>query len=174
MDEQDRENLEQLYERFVGSEEARQAAADIRKGEQVLDEYPAPEPGDKLVADIKVRGNRALRQRKSDTFVQIAYKAAAVAAAAVIILAVISAELFKQDSGERGEVSAASIIPAAIWEGEDIAVDDAELATLIDEVEEIEGEILALQLGEESDNDVGQITEVQTELIEVNGNFWKG
>jgi hypothetical protein len=63
---------------------------------------------------------------------------------------------------------------AVIWESEDISADDANLATLIAETEEIEGEMLALELGENGGNGSGSLTELEMELEEINSDFWKG
>jgi len=182
MNGQNEENLKELFEKFLSAEQAKQALEDVRKGEQILREHPAPQPDGKLIADIKVKTARALLRRKASAFKRIAYKAAAVAAV-FIILAVIGVKLFEKGGGEprpyqvRGEperIITASIIPKTIWESDDIADDDADLATLIAEIEQIESEALALQLDENDSNGNIAVTELEMELIEINSNFWKG
>jgi hypothetical protein len=59
----------------------------------------------------------------------------------------------------------------AIWESDDIAADDVDLARLIAEIDEIESEIMGLQPGEGGDEGAGQI---EMELIEIDSDFWKG
>lgn len=76
---------------------------------------------------------------------------------------------------ESGPVQYASIIPTAIWESDDIAADDADLVIFTTEIEQIEDELPALQLGEDDSNEDSAITELEMELIEINNSdFWKG
>jgi hypothetical protein len=111
--------------------------------------------------------------RRANAFKRIAYKVAAVAAA-IIVAAAISVKLSDRGAGETKEVVTASIIPAAVWESDDIAVDDAELGTIVGEIEEIEGDVLALELGENGGNGYEAIEELEVELEEIEGVFWKG
>ncbi len=167
------ENLKGLFEKFFNSEQAERAAEDIRKGERILSEHPAPEPDGELIADMKVEIAEAVIRRKADAFRRTAYKAVAVAAA-FIILAVISVKLFEKSGGEPERIVTASIMPRAIWESEDIATDDADLAILTAEIEQIEGEALALRLDENGGNGNSAVTELEIELAEINNDFWKG
>jgi hypothetical protein len=167
------ENLRELLGKFFDADEAKEATEDIRKGEQILDEHGAPGPDSELIADVKAEISRALASRKLNSFRRAAYKVAAVAAA-VIIVAAISVKLSDRGAGETREVATASIIPAAIWESDDIAVDDAELGTFVGEIEELEGDVLALELGENGGNGYEAIEELEVELEEIEGVFWKG
>jgi hypothetical protein len=171
-DEKD-ENLRELLGKFFGADEAKQAAEDIRRGEEILDEHGAPGPDSELIANIKAEVRVALAVRKTNAFRRAVYKVAAVAAA-IIIVAAISVKLSERGNGEAEPVATASIIPAAIWESEDIAADDAELGTFADEIEELEGDVLALGLGENGGNGYEAIEELEVELEEIEGVFWKG
>jgi len=173
MEGQNKENLKELFEKFGDSEQAKQAVEDIQKAERILRKQPAPEPDGELIANIKAEIARALLRRKANAFRRIAYKVAA-AAAAVIILAAISAKLFEKDRGEPERLAYASIIPAAIWESDDIATDDEDLAILAAEIEQIESELQAWQLGENGGNGHIDVVELEMELIEINNIFWKG
>ena len=167
------ENLKELFEKFLNSEQAERAADDIQKAEQILSEHPAPQPDDMVLADIKMNISGALVRSKINVFRRRIYRTVAVAAA-VIILAVISVKVFEKGGDEPQRVITASMIPAAIWEGEDFAEDDAEIAMLAAEIEQIESEILALRLGENGGNGDIAVTELEMELIETNSDFWKG
>ena len=166
------ENLKELFEKFLNAEQANKAVEDVQKAEQILQEHAAPEPDGKVIADIKAEIAGALSRRKANVFRRIVYKAGVVAAV-VIIVAVISVKLFEKGGGESEGVSYASKIAEVIWEGDDIA-DDAELAILTAEIEQIEDEVLALRLGENGGNGSIAITELEMELIEINSDFWKG
>ena len=97
-------------------------------------------------------------------------------AAGFILLAVISVKLFEKGKSEPERPASSLIIPKAVWESERLADDDAESATLIAEVEQIESDLLAMQLGENGSNGHEAITELEmeTELTEINSDFWKG
>jgi len=173
MNAQNEENLKELFEKFVDTEQAETNAEDIREGERILREYPAPEPGGELIAEIKGEIARALLGRKADTFKRIAYKTAAIAAV-FIILAGVSIRLFEKGGDGSEKLVTTSIIPTAIWESDDIAADDADMATLIAEIEQIESEALALRLAENGGDGYGDLSELEMEFVEINSDFWKG
>jgi hypothetical protein len=167
------ENLKDLVGQFFNAEEAGRVVEDVREGERIVREYGAPEPDKRLIADIKGEVGRALGERKSKAFRRAVYKVAAVAAA-IVIVAAISVKLSERGNGEAETVAAASMIPAAVWESDDIAVDDIELGTIVGEIEELEGDLLALELGENGGNAYEIIEELEAELEEIEGVFWKG
>ncbi len=173
MKSQNEENLKELFEKFLNSKQAEQIEQDIRKGEQILREHPASEPDSKLIANIKAEVGKAVLRKKTNVFRRMVYKSAVVAAA-VIILAAISIGLFEKGGGESERVETFSIIPAAIWESEHLADDDVDLAILTAEIEQIESDLLAVQMGENGGNGHEAVTELEMELIEINSDFWKG
>jgi hypothetical protein len=97
-------------------------------------------------------------------------------AAGFIILAVIGVKLFEKNKVEPERVAADSTIPKAVWESECLADDSADSATLIAEVEQIESDLLAVQLGENGGNSHETVTELELEmeLTDINSDFWKG
>ncbi len=174
MNDGNRENLKELFEKFLDAEQAESCAEDVQKAEEILREHPAPEPDDMLIANIKAEIAMRLPAGRTYVFKQIAYKVVGIAAA-VIILTAIGLRLFDKGGVEPKGVVYASIIPTAIWESEDIAAADANLAVFTVEIEQIENELLALQLGEDDGNGDSSITELEMELIEINNSdFWKG
>lgn len=171
MDEQNHENLREFLEKFLVPKEAEQAAEDIHKGEQMLGEYPAPQPDEMLLASIKRKMADAFSYEGENSFSRVFYKIVSVAAV-VIFLTVISLMVFTNGGTEK--LTGDLVMTAEIWESEDIAADDANLSTLIAQAEEIESEMLALELGENGGNVVGSLTELEMELEEINSDFWKG
>ena len=175
MDNRDRENLTELFEEFFDAEQAQEYIEDVRRGEQILREHPAPRPDDMLIANIKAEIAMRLPARRAHPFRQMAYRAAAVAAALVILTA-ISVRLIENghQPQESKRLVQASLIPPAIWDGDDIATDDINLATFTAEIEEIENEVTTLQSGRRGSNGEGTIVELEIELIEISSDFWKG
>lgn len=173
MNGRDEEELKELFEKFVDSKEAEQTIEDVREGERILSEHPSPEPDKQVTASIKAKVARAILRKKAAAFKQTAYKAVAVAAA-VIVLAAVGVKLFEKGNGEPQRLITASIIPKAIWESGHLAADDADLATLTVEIEEIESEILAVKSGENDGNGFTDLEELEMELAEINSYFWEG
>lgn len=172
MKEQNGENLRELFERFYTFEEAREAADEIQAAERILRENPAPEPSVGFLEKVESKINsRLLYREHRRRFRRTAYKAA-VAAAAVIVVATLWMGL-KKDSGGDSPLAYASIVPTAIWESDNIAVDDMVLAFFTVEIEQIEGEVKAFLLGENGNGEAG-VDELEMELMEIENDFWKG
>ncbi len=166
------ENLKDLFEKFLASEQAEKAVEDIRKGEQILRDNPAPKPSDELIAGIKSDIAISLLHKRENAIRYTVYKVAAVAAI-VFILTAISIK-FLEKSDETTRMYTTSIIPTAIWESEDIAADDTDLAILTAEVEQVADDVLSLRMGGNGGNGQSAVTELEIELIEIESDFWKG
>jgi hypothetical protein len=98
-------------------------------------------------------------------------------AAGFILLAVISVKLFeKYNAVPPGKITAAATMPKAVWESERLADDGADSAILVDEVKQIESDLFAMQFDENGGNGREAATELEleTELTEINADFWKG
>jgi hypothetical protein len=173
MEDQTNENIEELFGKFLSDQDARRAAEDIQKAEEILREHPAPEPAGELLADINSKIAEALSAEKAKTRKLTAYRVAAVAAA-IIILVAIGVRFFEKGPAETQSPVTITLIQQAIWESEDISADQAELALLTDELEQIEGEILALRLGEDGGESSREFIELEMELTDIGGDFWKG
>lgn len=173
MENQTNENIEELFGKFLSDQDARRAAEDIQKAEEILREHPAPEPAGELLADINSKIAEALSAEKAKTRKLTAYRVAAVAAA-IIILVAIGVRFFEKGPAETQSPVTITLIQQAIWESEDISADQAELALLTDELEQIEGEILALRLGEDGGESSREFIELEMELTDIGGDFWKG
>lgn len=165
------ENLRELFERFVDPEQAADAANDIERGDELLHQWPAPEPSGELLAQIKGQIARRLAHRGRRHVRWFASRAAAVAAAFVIAASVWTA--VHRDAGTGATARAASFIPASLWESTNIAADDLRLATLTAEVERIENDFKSLLL-DESGGDESVIEDAEMELMDIQGEFWKG
>jgi len=174
MNDENQENLKELFETFLDAEQAESCVEDVQKAEEILRKHPAPEPDAMLIANIKAEIAMRLPARRTDVFKHIAYKAAC-AAAAVMFLTAIGLNLFQKSPRKPNGMQLTSIIPTAIWESDDITAADADLVIFTTEIEQIEDELLTLQSGEDDGNGDSTITELEMELIEINNSdFWKG
>jgi hypothetical protein len=174
MKDQDKENLNELLEKFFDSGQVRDYIEDARKVERIFREHPAPEPDDMLIANIKAEIAMRLPARRARLARRKLYEVAAIAA--VIVLAMIASVRFLSgsDSGSGQQVYSASLIPKAIWESQDLSADDENLAVFKTEIEQIEEEMMALESDEKSGENDSAVTELEMELIEVSDDFWKG
>lgn len=170
MNERTEENLRDLFKQFLDSEQAEDAVEDIERGEELLRRWPAPGPSGELLAQIKgeMAGRLVRRGRRHVRW--FASRAAAIAAAFVIVASVWTG--LHRTSGP-GVAIAGSLIPSAIWESDNIAVDDLRLATFTAEVERIENELRSLGLDEDG-SDKSVLDEAEMELMDLKGEFWKG
>ena len=172
MDKRKEEDIKGLFEQFADSKEPEQAADDIRQGEQILREHPAVEPDAELIAGIKAEIGRQLSERRTGIRWRIFLKAAAIAAV-FAVLSAIGVRLFEQESTEQVNIADTLTRAQSIWESENIADADEELAVLSAETQQIESELLSLELGENGDDDKEWL-ELEMELIENSSDFWKG
>ncbi len=162
------ENLIELLRRFMDEPTAQAAHEDIQAGERLLEAYPALTPEARLIATIKAQmAVAALRRHR---IVRLVHGSLA-AAAAVIVLALIG--LLGPRSADRPHMSYAAIIPAAIWDSDDLTADDLDLAYFSSEIGQIEAQMQALDAGE-SEGGSGTLDEFENELMAIQTDFWKG
>lgn len=173
MDDRNYENLRELFEKFFDAEQAEGCVVDIQKAEQILHKYPAPEPDDMLIANIKAEVAMRLHASRAHRIRRTIYEVVG-AAAVILFVAAVSLQMFiKKDAPNRDYIQA-SIIPTEIWESDDITLDDENLAVFTAQIEQIEDEVMALQSGQDTGNGDSTLTELEMELIEINSDFWKG
>ena len=84
-----KENLRELIEKYMDEKKSQMYLEDIDLGEQILMKYPAPEPDDMLLANIKANIALKALPQKTVTFKRRVYEALVVAAS-IAIIAVIS------------------------------------------------------------------------------------
>jgi hypothetical protein len=174
MENQNEENLEQLLGRFLDAEQARKAADEIKQGDKLFALHPAPEPDKRLIASIKGRVAARLSRSQAAGYKAKAYKIAAVAAA-IIILSLVGLQFFKQSRPEPGiERTTVAESSHETWSGWDETDADVELADLTEEIDQIEGNILALRLGEQDSVNGTVLVDIETEMVEIDNFFWKG
>jgi hypothetical protein len=173
MNEQNGENLKGLFERFVGTEEAQSCVEDFDKVKRILDENPAPQPSQELIAAINSRIAEEIRLRKEHTFRRLAYRLAPVAAV-FIILASVSIKLYVRDTRPEIEDKYIRITYSPIWDSESIVADDPDLAVLTAEVDELEIEFSTLESGDDGVNGRSYITELEMDFVAISTDIWEG
>ena len=162
-----KENLEELLHAFLDEQQAAQAERDIRLGDDLLRSYPAPAP-DKLVTDrIKAQIGAELAHRRNRPAVLL--KRAAVAA--VLIAGVLTGIKYMGQN----QTAQQPAIAAAGWIWQDNADGgDVQFAMLVNEIEEIEADIAGIRLDEYAEENGADLSELEIEFVEIEGDFWKG
>jgi len=168
MEKQTRENLNDLLRQFLDSAQAKAAGEDIRAGERLLDACPAPTPSPETIVRIKGEVAATLARRHRITLI---FRRSLVAAA-VIAFALIG--LLDRGPDDPTNAFQASILPAAIWDSEDITADDPDLVYFTGEVRRIEAQLQALEAGEGEAAGSGTVEELETELKQIETEFRKG
>jgi hypothetical protein len=168
MEDQTGENLSNLLRKFLDPAEAEAAREDIRAGERLLRAYPAPAPDRRTILRIKAEIAAAVRRRR---LVHRIFRRS-LAAAAVIAFAAIG--LLDHGPASRTSVYQAAIIPASLWESDNIADDDLDLVYFTSQVRHIEAQLGALEAGEDEPPAGRAVEELETELIQIETEFWKG
>jgi hypothetical protein len=162
--ERNEENLRELLRRFMDPEQAQKNLEDIEAGEQILQENPAPEPDDMLLANIKAEIALHVLPHRATIYKRIAFKVTAVAAAVIILATLWTSSLNENPVPKIEEPLIASVFP---WDHQDSAVFNTKL-------ELIENDLRALESGEEDQDDSSAVTELELEVTEIAGDFWKG
>jgi hypothetical protein len=166
MEDQTREDLNGLLRRFLDSSQAREAGDDIRAGEQLLRNVPAPVPTRETLARVKSEIRAALWRRYRVR--QVVRRSLAVAA--VIAFATIG--LLERGPVGRPAVFQVTLLPAAIWDSDNLAADDLDVVYFTTEVHQIEAQLVALDDGEAVG--YGPADEIETELAQIETEYWKG
>lgn len=168
----EQENLRELFARFLDSEAAKEAVEELRAGEQVLRDYPTPEPSEALLTGIKLDIGKRLSRGRRGGLRRLAWETIA-AAGVVIVLIAVGSSLFTQEDRRAG-LFHASVVPRAVWESDDIATDDLELASFRTEIEHIEDQVRVLRSGETGRNGDVAVEELEMEFADIDSDFWKG
>ncbi len=172
MNDQNEENLRELFERFISSKEVENCIEDFVKVKRILDENPAPEPAPELIATIKSEIAETIRRRKEHTFRRLAYKLAPVAAV-FIILASVSIKLYVRDSRLEKDPYV-RMIPSAVWDSDNITADDPDLAVFTAELDGLEVELTTLESGEDRGNGRSAVTELEMDFVAISTDIWEG
>lgn len=161
-------NLRELLAGFMDEAAARQAAEDIEKGEEILGANQSPQPDERVLAEVKKNIVAALRRQRT-IVLQRRILGAAVAAAMILVSVLALMRYGNQPTSKQIKVIAASI-PARVWEG----ADDTDVTVLKAEIDNIQSELSGAQSDDTPAKGSTAVGDLETELIEINGDIWKG
>ena len=161
------ENLKELLSGLADAEEAAQMAEDIAAGDAIVDRFDSPRPDAAVVSGIKRQVAARLWLSKRRRFVR---RTSEAVLAAVLVVGVLFGVMLMQNGQEPGVA-----INLGIWgeASEEKIAGDPEYALLVSEAEEIESSLLMIRLDENNDEE-DVLFDIEMEVLEMNGNFWKG
>ena len=154
------ENLNELFSAFLGADSAEQAAGDIRAGDEILTNHPGPGLDSDAVANLKsdIRSQLSRRRARKIVLQRIAAVIVIIASAAVVFI-----------SKSHGPAQPA-VATASIW----LDRADEQFTLLTEQIGDIETEMFIIRLGADGNGNGFDLTEIETEIENLNGNFWKG
>jgi hypothetical protein len=161
-----REDLTELFRLWLDPQKARDAAQEVRSAEEMIESYPTPLPAAATLDRVKQQmRHRVIRRRRSHFM-----EGVAAVAAAILIVAGLSQYGMP---GSRSSVGLA-MLPAALWESNDIASDDVKLAYFNSEVDRLEAQVQAIESSDSDVSSTGTLDDVELELFQIDTDFWKG
>jgi len=154
------ENLNELFSAFLDADNVEQAAGDIRTGDEILTNHPGPVLDSDAVANLKsdIRSQLSRRRVRKIVLQRIA--------AVIVIIASVAAVFISKSYGPAQPVTAS----ASIW----LDKTDEQIASLTEQIGDIETEMFIIRLGADGNGNGFDLTEIETEIENLNGNFWKG
>ena len=154
------ENLNELFSAFLDANSTEQAAGDIRAGDELLTGHSVPDPDSDVVANFKSDIRSQLSRRRVRKIVLQR------TAAAIVIIASVSAVFISKTYGP----AQPAVATASIWQDQT----DEQVALLTEQIGDIETEMSIIRLGADGSGDSFDLAEIETEIDDINGNFWKG
>jgi len=165
------ENLNELLSRFLDERQTHEAAEDFRAGEKLLASFPVPACDQDVINGIKAQIKVRLEARKRQKLIRSMFHRVA-ACAVIIVLAIAGVKFFPEPKRERVTVSKAG--SDFIWDDEIGTGSDEQFAALTAKIDEIQASMLAIRLDENGDEGGTILTNLEVEISEINGDFWKG
>ena len=154
------ENLKELLKNFYDEEKSMEFIHNMEFAEKILNSTREPAPSQQVIDNIKRRisksRNHLLKWELS-------------AAAVILIIMTLSAvKIFNEEPA-----SYQGTITATQWESSNFSIDDNEFFAINNGIDDISEQVLAL--GEENNNELSNsVIKLETDLIDLENNFWKG
>lgn len=163
------ENLDELLSDFYDQHQSSEFKNDLNSFQDLLDANTAPRPSLQTIDKIKsaIANKLVLSQkRRRYNFVR---KFAIAAVVLMIAIAGVKMVNRRPDGqiAEEGKAFAGNIF-------DEQQFSQTEIAVLTREVEQIEDSMLTIRLDEFDTYQSDSLFEIETELTEINGDFWKG
>jgi hypothetical protein len=157
------ENLNELLSSFYNEQEANEFKNDLNSFDKMLDDSAAP--SSQMIDSIKSAVAKKLSSRKHRKYVVLR----PVAAAAIVLLIAFAGLKITSRQDSITEVAISNLTYDLFDESE-----TSQIASLTEQIEQIEDALLSVRLDEYDSYGDDSYLELEAELNEINGDFWKG
>ena len=160
------ENLNELLAKFYDGQTASEMAENIIAGDRIFDSNPAPRPSPELLAEIKQNMFAAIQKNRQHSY-NFSWQYAAIAAMIIIVFGTAITLLNKPV--EQIRIYASN----SFWQDASISVEngiDSQLADL--ESSETDSHLLTLEA--DASPEMASITDISSELDDIDATFWEG
>lgn len=157
------ENLNELLSNFYDEQQADEFKDNLSSFDEMLSSAPAPSP--QIIDDIKVVVAEKLSSRKHNRFTVLPRIAVA---AIVLLIAFAGLKIGSRQPVETAVMKTVTV--AGLFDD----ADTAQILSLTEQIEQLEDELLSVRLDEYDPYKSDSYSELETELNEINGDFWKG
>jgi len=167
MTRKEKENLTGLLNRFMENKAASEMARDIEKGDELFKSFPAPEPDEKVLSQIKDKIALTLKHRQTSYVIKRRIWMASGVAALLAISALLT---FRTETRPTTKAPAVQIA-SAVWDGSD----DADISVLKAEVQTMQNTLANVQVNDNTSTGSNLAeNDLEMELIEIGSDIWKG
>lgn len=160
--------LEELLNRFFEAQGREEVKWDILRGDEILSGFVTPEPKQDVLEAIKHRVSQKLEQKRSTVNNRLVFLRSF--AAAIILIAVMLGVQFMQHEKNFIDVDQDRILGGVPMNWGD----DGVLDSLSAEVGELEERFINIRLDESVIEENSDMAELEYEMLEIAGDFWKG
>jgi len=159
------ENIDDLLSKFYPPDQTRQIKNDFASADTLFEKSPAPNPSPQTIAQIKQKIDRQLEAQNRIHWTAVLVKTASVAAIIVIVSAVMLLNFNQKEPTQLASLQ------------NDVKTFEADLSLFSKELEQLNSELVAINLGEDNGTNgilTNQVDQVELEIIETENTFWKG
>lgn len=153
------ENLNKLF-----GDEASKVREELHKGDELLSGFAAPKPDAVVISHIKLKISAQLRTRKHHRMIR---RSCEMAVAAVLVVGVFLGLVLMQNKQDTSQQTYAAAVEWNITE-------DNEYSLIVNELENIEGRITTIRLDDDEEDYFDTIADIEMEMLNIEGAFWKG
>ncbi len=163
------DDLSELLRQFMDESEARATQEDLRAVGRMVKDCSTPAPLPRTVSTIKTLMVATAQRRRR----RIRIFRRGLAAAAALVMTVLIAQHDRHPAANPG-ATFASILPASVWESDNLAADDLDLVYFTSEIRQIEAQFRALEAGDTEIRGKRTLDDLELELMAMETEFWKG
>ncbi|MCK5000232.1 MAG: hypothetical protein KAS23_11880 [Anaerohalosphaera sp.] len=165
--------LEELLDRFFDEHGREKAKSDILHGDEILAGFVTPDPRQEVLEAIKLRVSQQLKIKRSARHNRMVFLRSA-AAAMILIAVMLGVQFMQHDTGTKpNPIPIGSVTINMDW-GDNDSGQSKKVDKLYAEVDELEASFINIRLDESGMDESSDMAQLEYEMMEIAGDFWKG